>query len=404
MPKTSAIGRGTEAAAGRVSAAGGRATGELLGTNTVIVGRSVPPSALERRVLRRESRLEKYRLQAAARQILPKERIRVCCKTPSPVSSPHLKYSPLRNRAHLAGLMVCGSPWACPVCAARIAEGRRGEVARAIAWAKAQGLVVVLSTLTLRHGAKHSLEASLTALTGGYRRMHQRRDFKALKVAHGLRHSVKVVEATVSPAHGWHPHLHILQCLAPGLDVAAYTAALTKAWLPSLASEGFSATTRRGVDVKATWGHVEQYVTKLGRTWGAEDELAKANTKRGRKGSRSPMDLLRSVAETGDQAHANLFREFVLTMKGTHQLQWSKGFKALVGIEERTDADLAVLEEDQAAYWFAGFSSSDWAAIQFCGPEAKADLEAAGDALDHARVVQLVAEYRARYFTDGWGF
>ncbi len=375
-----------------------------LGTITVIVGRFASLSTQERRVLRRESRLEKYRFQQVARQILPKERIRVCCKTPSPYSAPHLKYSPLRERASIAGLMVCGSPWCCPPCAARIAEGRRSEVAQAIVWAKSQGLVVVLSTFTLRHGAKHSLEASLTALTGAYRRMQQRRDFKVLRLAYGLSHTVKVVEATWSPDNGWHPHLHVLQCLSPGLNVSAYSAALAKAWLPSVASEGFSATVRRGVDVRATWGDVEKYVTKLGRTWGAEDEIAKANAKRGRGDSMSPMDLLRSVALTGDQAHASLFREFALTMKGTHQLQWSRGFKKLVGIEDRTDADLAVLEEDQAAYWFAGFSNSDWQAIYFCGPEARADLEAAGDALDHARVVQLVAEYRARYFAEGWGW
>jgi hypothetical protein len=91
-------------------------------------------------------------------------------------------------------------------------------------------------------------------------------------------------------------------------------------------------------------------------------------------------------------------------MKGTHQLQWSRGFKKLVGVEERSDADLAVLEEDQAGYWFAGFTISDWRAIYFCGPEARVDLEAAGDALDRERVDQLLAEYRARYFSEGWGF
>jgi hypothetical protein len=234
--------------------------------------------------------------------------------------------------------------------------------------------------------------------------MQQRRDFKALRLGYGLSHTVKVVEANVSSLNGWHPHLHVIQCLSPGLNISAYSAGLAKAWLPSVASQGFSATARRGVDVRGTWGDVEKYVTKLGRTWGAEDEIAKANTKRGRGDSMSPMDLLRSVALTGDEAHANLFREFALTMKGTHQLQWSRGFKKLAGVEERTDADLAVLEEDQAAYWFAGFSNSDWQAIYFCGPEARADLEAAGDALDHARVVQLVAEYRARYFAEGWGF
>jgi hypothetical protein len=236
--------------------------------------------------------------------------------------------------------------------------------------------------------------------------MHRRRNFIALRASYGLVHGIKGLEATHSLDHGWHPHFHVLQFLSPGLDVTAYSAALSAAWLPSLAAEGFSATVRRGVDVKATWGHVEKYVTKLGRTWGAADELTKANSKRGRKDSLTPMDLLRSVADTGDQAHATLFREFALTMKRKHQLQWTRGLKSLVGIADRSDEDIAAnwLDDDQLAYVFANFSPADWAAIRYCGPEAKADLEAAGDRHDRVAVVRLVAEYRARYFAEGWGF
>jgi hypothetical protein len=292
----------------------------------------------------------------------------------------------------------------CPVCSSRISEGRRAEVSQAIEWGKRGGYQVVLSTFTLRHGARDSLEASLAALIGAYRRMHRRRDFVALRASYGLTHSIKGTEITWWPTNGFHPHLHVVQFLAPGLNVAAYSAALTTAWLPSVKSEGFSATARRGVDVKATWDDVQDYVTKFGRTWGAADELTKANTKKGKRDSLTPWDLLRSAAETGDEIHTNRFREYALTMKGKHQLQYTPKLKKLAGIEERTDADLVVLEDDQAAYWFAGFTSTDWAAIKFAGPEGKADLEAAGDALDHARVVQLVAQYRARYFAEGWGW
>ena len=377
-----------------------------LGTITVIVRRSPPPSALVQRVLRRESRVERYRLQATARHILPKERIRVCLRCPAPLNSPHLKYSPARKAAYLGGLMVCASPWSCPVCAARISERRRGEVAQAIEWAKSAGYQVVLSTFTLRHGAKDSLEASLAALTGAYRRMHRRRDFSALRASYGLSHSIKGLEATYGSDNGWHPHLHVLQFVTPGLDVTAYSAALAAAWLPSVASEGFSATAQRGVDVKATWGHVERYVTKLGRTWGAADELTKANSKRGRAGSLSPMDLLRSVADTDDQAHAALFREFALAMKRKHQLQWTRGLKAAVGIEDRTDEDLAYnwLDDDQLAYVLARLDRADWAAVLYCGPDAIAELETAGDARDHQRIAAHLADCRQRYFADGWGF
>jgi hypothetical protein len=91
-------------------------------------------------------------------------------------------------------------------------------------------------------------------------------------------------------------------------------------------------------------------------------------------------------------------------MKRKHQIQWTRGFKALVGIADRSDEDVVYdwEAEDPAAYIWATFTPWDWAAIRYCGPEAKADLEAAGDRLDRARVAALLEEYRTRYFAEGW--
>lgn len=392
-----------------LAAGGGAAAkpagGTPLGINTEFVGRSKSPSALEKRVYRYEGRVERYRLLATARQILPKERVRHCFITPSPLTRPHLKYSPSRKTAHISGLMVCGSPWSCPLCAARISERRRVEVSQAIEWAKLHGLQVVLATFTLSHGATDSLTASLDALNGAYRAMQQRRDYKALRVSQGLSHTIKAVEVTWSPANGFHPHLHVLYFVPLTCDLVALTSALTAAWLPSLQAHGFTATARRGVDVKSTWGHVENYVSKLGRTWGAPEELTKANTKKGRKDSLTPWDLLRSVADSGDQTHANRFREFALSMAGTHQLRWSLKFKALVGIQDRKDEELAAnwLDDDQMAYVLAWLEVGDWAAIRYCGPEAMAQLEQLGDKHDRAGVATFLADCRSRYFGEGWG-
>lgn len=393
---------GPQLSGGTASAAAGAPP---LGTITGFVRRSKKLSALEKRVIRFQGRCERYQLLAFCRQILPKERVRHCFITPSPFSRPHLKYSPARKTAHLAGLMVCGSPWSCPLCAARISERRRAEVADAVAWAERQGLRVVLATFTLSHGVTDSLEASLAALNGAYRRMQRRRDFAALRASHGLRHTIKAVEVTWSPDNGFHPHLHVLYFVSPVSDSTALHAALTDAWLPSLRAQGFSATKRRGVDVRATWNDVQDYVTKLGRTWGAADELTKANTKRGRKESLTPWDLLRSAASSGNEVHANRFREFALTMKGTRQLRWSPGFKAAVGIEDRDDEDIAAnwLDDDQLAYVLAWLDVADWAAIRFCGPEAMAELEALGDKHDREGVAHFLADCRSRYFAEGWG-
>lgn len=216
--------------AGEGAAGAPTARGTRLGINTRIVGRSGGLSALEKRIIRRENRLEKYRLQEKSRQLLPKERIKNCHRKPAPLSSPHLTYSPARKSGHLAGLMACGSVWSCPVCSSRISERRRVEVSTAIEWARAAGLQVALATLTLRHGVDHSLEASLGAVNGAYRRMQQRRDFKALRASSGLKHSIRAMElpghrpmaitltstcSTSSTLHVTFPLLRLL-CPMPG--------------------------------------------------------------------------------------------------------------------------------------------------------------------------------------------
>jgi hypothetical protein len=357
-----------------------------------------------RRVIRYTGRVERYELQAIARQLLPQERIRSCLRAAATV--PHVKYSPARKSAHLGGLMVCGSPWACPVCATRISERRRGEVERAASWVKGQGLQLVLSTFTLSHGSSHALSASLEALNGAYRRMLQRRDYKALRVSYGLTHSIKAVEVTWGADSGFHPHLHVLQVVHAGTDAVQLGRDLAAAWLPSLRAHGFGASAAHGVDVRATWGAVQDYVSKMGRTWGAPEELTKANSKTGRGDRFTPWDLLRSVRDAGDQLHGSRFREFALTMKGTRQLRWSPGFRSLVGLAaERSDAELAAnwLDDDTLAYTLVWLDSADWAAVRYFGPEALAQVEAAGDTGDRAKVAAVVAEYRGRYFVEGWG-
>jgi hypothetical protein len=349
------------------------------------------------------ARVERYELMAIAGELLPEEWVRYCMHRPA-ASGIKLIYSPARHSAHLSGLKRCGSVWMCPNCATLISERRRGEVAQAIAYVERNGGQIVLATHTLSHGPTNSLEASIGALNGAYRAMQQRRDFKALRAGYGFMHSIKVVEVTHGK-NGFHPHQHTLYVVRAGIDIAALQRDLVTAWLPSVRRFGFSASITHGVDVRDTFGDVERYISKIGRTWTAADELAKANTKSGRGESFTPADLLRSYRDTGNLAHAALFREYALTMKGTHQLRWSPGFKRLVGIEDRTDADLAenCLDDDPWTYVLAELSLTDWVAVRWCGPLACAELERAGDLGDRELVVAVVEKCRARYFAEGWG-
>lgn len=378
-------------------------TSPSLGTNREIVGRSSRENPVQKRVYRFAARVERYELMAVAGELLPGEYVRYCMHSPAP-SGARLVYSPARKSAHIAGIKRCGSVWMCPNCSTLISERRRVEIAAAIAYVERNGGQIVLATHTLSHALTNSLRASLDALNGAYRTMQQRRDFKALRMSYGLIRSIKAVEVNHGK-NGFHPHQHTLYAVNAGIDIAALQRDLAAAWLPSVRRFGFSASAAHGVDVRGTFADVEKYVSKLARTWTAADELAKANTKTGRKESLTPADLLRSYRDTGNLAHAALFREYALTMKGTHQNRWSPGFKRLVGVDDRTDVDLAEnwLDDDKWTYTLAALSLTDWTAVRWCGPSACAELERAGDQCDRELVAEVVQRCRARYFAEGWG-
>ncbi|SSP03090.1 Uncharacterised protein [Acinetobacter baumannii] len=73
--------------------------------------------------------------------------------------------------------------------------------------------------------------------------------------------------------------------------------------------------------------------------------------KKGRNGGFTPFDLLNFSIEDNEiygKKPSKLFQEFAISMKGARQLVWSRGLKKLLGIEEKSDEELAV-ETDKAS-------------------------------------------------------
>jgi hypothetical protein len=81
----------------------------------------------------KEHRLLRWALQAEARYILPNERVAECLRVINPMAiGVQMMHSPEHQVAHYKSLIVCGSVWMCPLCAAKISESRQEEVERAI--------------------------------------------------------------------------------------------------------------------------------------------------------------------------------------------------------------------------------------------------------------------------------
>lgn len=251
------------------------------------------------------------------------------------------------DRVHYEGLQTCGSVWACPCCSARISETRREEMGRLLSWARAEGYVVRMVTLTCRHGRDDDLADLLLRLKGraknakkgveGFRGAKQRtvddRRYRDHIKPHVIG-SVTATEVTGGGAHGWHPHMHMILILDDDIDLTL----MRDAWLGSLRGAGLEGS-GQGWDVRAA-DETGKYLAK----WGAAEELTLSGHKKGRAG-RTPAQLLAASCDDRDNRAGHLWAEYATVFHGRRQLVWSRNLKAMAGVDEVKDDEAA---QDQA--------------------------------------------------------
>ncbi|HEV7368953.1 protein rep [Arenibaculum sp.] len=252
--------------------------------------------------------------------------------------------------AAFGGVMTCGSVWMCPVCAAKVTEGRRQEVAQAIEAHLAAGGRVYMAAFTAPHDRRMTAQELRGLIAGSWRRMQGGKRWKAAKVKADLVGTVRALEVTHGD-HGWHPHLHVLFFFGADADpdeVDAFGVFLFEQWARIIRKLGY------GECNPAVWRFEEarssddagDYVAK----WGADREVTKGHAKLGRKGGRSPWQILTDIA-AGDRRSIMLFREYAAAFKGARQLTWSGGLKQRYGIVDVSDEVIAetAAEHEEAA-------------------------------------------------------
>lgn len=282
--------------------------------------------------------------------------------------------SPEHKAAHYSGLATCGSVWACPVCASRIQERRRPEVQQAIDWATEQGYVAVMVTFTFPHKAWNRLDELLSRQADAFKRLRSGKRWQNLKGALGFQGLIRSLEVTHGQ-NGWHPHTHELWFLKGSPE--GLQDLLSGFWLSACSKAGLvdandskmvEAFMAHGVDVKedVTCG---DYLAKQddSRRWGFAEEISKATSKAGRAKGVHPHHFLVRRAE-GDR---DRYVEYVQSMKGRRQLFWSHGLKAVVGINEISDEELAD-ESREPAELLGRLTPEDWKVVR--GNDARAEL------------------------------
>jgi len=280
----------------------------------------------------------RYDLQDVARRLLPGSRVSNCQRLRAAGGVGHDKADGvhvLRSASggcHFTGLQTCGSVWVCPVCAAKISEHRRIDVATGIQRWRDHGGVVSLLTLTAPHWVGDDLvrllKSQALALTRFWSDRHVRRIFVDL----GVVGQVRALELTYG-ANGWHPHYH---CLVfgermPELDQLVE---LYERWAHCCVKAGLGAPSAAHGLRWDDGSYADKYVSK----WGLEHEVTKGHIKQS-KGGQSPFDFLRA-AQQGDRQAGDLFKVYAAAFKGKRQLFYSRGLRVLLGLgAELTDAE-----------------------------------------------------------------
>lgn len=301
-------------------------------------------------------RRQRRALRAVSARILYKEAVHRCGRHISPDFVPDpghglrkISYADIKladGRAFMANVVTCGSVWHCPVCAAKIAEGRAQDVEDVVTAHEKAGGSVYHAVFTIPHGKFDACADLKQAVSKSWQKLQQGRAWKEIKERAGFVGSIRALEVTHG-GNGWHPHIHVLFFLS-GNDAKAMRAGrafgeeVFRRWAGIVERSGFGKCSKRAFRFDRAWTAKEagKYVSK----WGSAEELTKAHMKSAGSTQRSPWQILKDIEEYESPDDIRLFKEYCAAFKGARQLTYSRGLRELYAEEEAPDEDLANAE------------------------------------------------------------
>ena len=337
-------------------------------TGTVALGilRNLPPPSDKKPLPQwaqndaQTQRKDRYKVLSAVRQMLLVEGLKqfpelptkyhrsTLCKHSLTGSEVAVLLSSEHGKAFFDGLQTCGNVWTCPVCAAKVQERRRLEIAEAMEhFYQVGNRQAVMVTFTFPHKKLMKLKDLLTKQAEGFTILRKGKQWDKFKAKHCFEGLIRSLEVTYG-VNGWHPHTHELWFINREIDELEFTEFVQEKWKRACIKSGLldendlkqlKAFEQYAVDIKFNCKASDylakvDYKDNLKSYWGADREIAKASSK-GKEGKgMHPFQL----AIDNKQA---LFIEYVNAIRGKAQLFWSRGLKSKVGIEEKSDEELA---------------------------------------------------------------
>ena len=356
----------------------------LLGTN---VESSSPSKELSKTLKRKFRRVERYRLQYYARNLLAMRGKRMYesgeishplnihktakCMRVRFKKAVGVYLSREHNSAFYSGLVVCGNVYACPVCAAKVQERRRDEIAHLFKAAYKGDLgskkKVIMVTLTFSHKFGDDLSELLVKQSEAFRLLRSGKAWSNKKKQVGFAGLIRSLEVTYG-INGWHPHTHEAWVVDKSVDVDSFREWLAVRWYNICLKVGLVVVEKKEHFLERSVQIVDDckcssYLSKQAdsRNWGFDHELAKSTSKEGKSFGKHPFLLLREYAE-GNERSGQIFLDYVFAMSGKAQIFWSSGLKSKVGLKDKSDQDLAEENVDSADL-LATLSAADWRMI-----------------------------------------
>lgn len=293
-----------------------------------------------------------------------------------PVTGIHI---PGQQAGVYANLQKCGNVHACPVCGAKISERRRLELQTGLDNLVASGHSYAMATFTLQHRAGETASTVRERVVASFRKLFAGNPGKRLRERFGILGFVKNIE-TPYGANGWHVHPHVIFVFETsfhglnGAFAAEFEGYLGKRWRHVVEKMGGYADTDHGFKMSWDSQDIAGYVTKMNddSEWTLAHEMSKGVVKRGRNGSRTPTELLIDSAY-GDEDAGRKWVEYVQAFSGKQQLAYTPGLKALMGLEEKTDEEIAE-EKEAIGREIVQFSGESWPAVVGNGIQAEVQL------------------------------
>ena len=278
------------------------------------------------------------------------------------------------GKAFYGGLQTCGNVFTCPICAAKIQEHRRQEIAKAFE-ATYRGdfgsKKIVMVTLTFSHKIADKIGELLVKQAEAFKKLRAGKVWARIKNKFGFIGLIRTLEVTHG-ANGWHPHTHEAWIVDKSTDVEDLHREVLARWFKyckklGLVGRNVKAFMERSVHIVDNCS-TSKYLAKEDGTgnlgidspvkWGADRELAKSSSKLGRAAGKHSFELLADYGD-GDKKAGKLFLDYAFAMKGRAQIFWSQGLKGLVGVNEKTDEQI-VEEHIDSAELLAKLSEYEW--------------------------------------------